>query len=118
MTSFTVVDLSLLAHYAFEGNLIDNSSYARHLTEAQGSNIIFSGENNTDNKVGQAGWFNGTDTYAFSENISIRDTDNFTISFWIKPDSSNMSTWDSVMASGDLTSGNSCLLYTSPSPRD
>jgi len=51
--------------------------------------------------------FNGINTYAYTDNISIADTDNWTISFWTKPESSNMSQWDSVMSTGDTntTSG-------------
>ena len=112
VTPFTVnttvtnvtIDTTLLAHYAFEGNLNDNSSYNRHLTEV-GSNITYSAADNQSNKSGQAALFNGTDTYAYTDNISISSTDNFTIAFWVRPDSPNMSQWDSVMSTGDSTSG-------------
>ncbi len=98
------IDTTLLAHYAFEGNLNDNSSYNRHLTEV-GSNITYSATDNQSNKSGQAALFNGTDTYAYTDNISISSTDNFTIAFWVRPDSTNMSQWDSVMSTGNSTSG-------------
>ena len=104
-TTESLTDTTLLAHYAFEGNLNDNSSYNRHLTEAQGSQITYSDINFQYNKSGQAALFNGTNTHAYTDNISIADTDNWTISFWTKPDSSNMSQWDSVMSTGDTTGG-------------
>ena len=97
-------DTTLLAHYAFEGNLNDNSSYNRKLNEV-GSNITYSAADNQSNKSGQAALFNGTDTYAYTDNISISSTDNFTIAFWVRPDSPNMSQWDSVMSTGNSTSG-------------
>ena len=104
-TTESLTDTTLLAHYAFEGNLNDNSSYNRHLTEAQGSQITYSDINSQYNKSGQAALFNGTNTHAYTDNISIADTDNWTISFWTKPESSNMSQWDSVMSTGDTTGG-------------
>jgi methionine-rich copper-binding protein CopC len=106
-TTESSTDSTLIAHYAFEGNLNDNSSYNRHLTEAQGSQITYSDINSQYNKSGQAALFNGTNTHAYTNNISIADSDNWTISFWTKPDSSNMSQWDSVMSTGDTntTSG-------------
>ena len=100
----SITDTTLLAHYAFEGNLNDNSSYNRHLTEVQGSQITYTDINSQYNKSGQAAMFNGTNTHAYG-NISIADTDNWTISFWTKPESSNMSQWDSVMSTGDTTGG-------------
>ena len=100
-TTESSTDSTLLAHYAFEGNLNDNSSYNRHLTEAQGSQITYSDINFQNNISGQAALFNGINTYAYTDNISIADTDNWTISFWTKPESSNMSQWDSVMSTGD-----------------
>ena len=103
-TTESLPDTTLLAHYAFEDNLNDNSSYNRHLTEV-GSNITYSAADNQSNKSGQAALFNGTDTYAYTDNISISSTDNFTIAFWVRPDSPNMSQWDSVMSTGDSTSG-------------
>jgi hypothetical protein len=106
-TTESSTDSTLITHYAFEGNLNDNSSYNRHLTEAQGSQITYSDINSQYNKSGQAALFNGTNTHAYTDNISIADSDNWTISFWTKPDSSNMSQWDSVMSTGDTntTSG-------------
>ena len=103
-TTESLTDTTLLAHYAFEGNLNDNSSYNRHLTEVQGSQITYTDINSQYNKSGQAAMFNGTNTHAY-DNISIADTDNWTISFWTKPESSNMSQWDSVMSTGDTTGG-------------
>ena len=103
-TTESLPDTTLLAHYAFEDNLNDNSSYNRHLTEV-GSNITYSAADNQSNKSGQAALFNGTDTYAYTDNISISSTDNFTIAFWVRPDSPNMSQWDSVMSTGNSTSG-------------
>jgi len=106
-TTESSTDSTLIAHYAFEGNLNDNSSYNRHLTEAQGSQITYSDINFQNNISGQAALFNGTNTYAYTNNISNADTDNWTISFWIKPESSYISQWDSVMSTGDTntTSG-------------
>jgi len=103
----TVVDETLLAHYAFEGNLNDNSSYGRHLTEV--GTITYSGTTFQNNISGQAAWFDG-DVYAYTEDINsdlIGLTDNFTISFWILPDLSNANfdQWHSVMSSGDSTTG-------------
>ena len=54
VTPFTVnttvtndtIDTTLLAYYAFEGNLYDNSSYNRHLTEDNGSNITYTAADN------------------------------------------------------------------------
>jgi hypothetical protein len=94
-------DTTLLAHYAFEGNLNDNSSYNRHLTEDNGSNITYSAADNQSNKSGQAALFNGTNTYAYTDNITVGD--NFTIAFWTNPDSPNMGQWDSALSTGDST---------------
>ena len=101
------VDETLLAHYAFEGNLNDNSSYERHLTEE--GTITYSGENFQNNVSGQAAWFDGN-VLLYTNEIDmdvIGLTDNFTISFWILPDLSNadFDQWHSVMSSGDSTSG-------------
>jgi len=108
ITSFTVnttvtnvtIDPTLLAHYAFEGNLNDNSSYNRHLTEV-GSNITYSAADNTSNKSGRAALFNGTNTYAYTDNITL--SDNFTVAFWTRPDSPNMVQWNSALSTGDST---------------
>jgi len=97
-TTESLPDTTLLAHYAFEDNLNDNSSYNRHLTEV-GSNITYSAADNQSNKSGQAALFNGTNTYAYTDNITVGD--NFTIAFWINPDSPNMVQWDSLMSTGD-----------------
>jgi hypothetical protein len=91
----------VLAHYAFEGDLTDESSYNRDLTENNGSEITYSATDNQSNKSGQAAWFNGTNTYAYTDNITVDD--NFTIAFWTKPDSSSMSQWDSAFSTGDST---------------
>jgi len=101
INTFTILDITLLAHYAFEGNLNDFSSYNRNLTEV-GNNITYTASDNHSNKSGRAAWFNGTNTYAYTNNISVGD--NFTIAFWTKPDSPNMSQWDSLMSTGDSTS--------------
>ena len=110
VTPFTVnttvtnvtIDTTLLAHYAFEGNLFDNSSYNRDLTEDTSSNITYSAADNTSNKSGRAALFNGTNTYAYTDNITL--SDNFTIAFWTVPFSSSMSQWDSALSSGNSTS--------------
>ena len=113
ITSFTVSssddscsatnDSTLLAHYAFEGNLNDNSSYNRHLTDV-GSNITYTAADNTSNKSGRAALFNGTNTYAYTDYITL--SDNFTVAFWTKPDSDNnkMEQWDAALSTGDNTS--------------
>jgi hypothetical protein len=90
----------LLAHYAFEGNLNDNSFYNRHLTEV-GSNITYSAADNHTNKSGRAALFNGTNTYAYTDNITL--SDNFTVAFWTKPDSPNMVQWNSALSTGNST---------------
>ena len=93
-------DTTLLAHYAFEGNLNDNSFYNRHLTEV-GSNITYTAADNLTNKSGRAALFNGTNTYAYTDNITL--SDNFTVAFWTKPDSPNMVQWNSALSTGDST---------------
>ena len=108
VTPFTVnttgtnvtIDTTLLAHYAFEGNLNDNSSYNRHLTEV-GSNITYTAADNHTNKSGRAAFFNGTNTYAYTDNITL--SDNFTVAFWTKPDSPNMVQWNSALSTGNST---------------
>jgi len=114
ITSFTVtssddscsatIDTTLLAHYAFEGNLYDNSSYDRHLTEAGNSNITYSTADNQSNKSGRAAWFNGSNTLAYTTDIDL--SDNFTVAFWAKPDPNNMSNGHAALSTGDsLNSG-------------
>ena len=111
ITAFTVnttvtnvtIDSTLLAHYAFEGNLNDNSSYNRHLTEGNGSNITYSAADNQSTKSGQAALFNGSNTYAYRDNFTL--IDNFTVAFWTIPYSSSMSQWDSALSTGDSKSG-------------
>jgi hypothetical protein len=98
----STLDTTLLAHYAFEGNLNDESSYNRDLTEDNVSNITYSAADNTSNKSGRAALFNGTNTYAYTDNITL--SDNFTVAFWTIPFSSSMSPWDSALSSGDSTS--------------
>jgi|MDSV01.2.fsa_nt_gb hypothetical protein len=108
----TTVDETLLVHYKFEDDLTDNSSYGLDLENGDGT-ITF----NPDGVDGKAGYFNGG-TYAYTEDIDIAETDNFTISFWIKPYSTpwtvnnevvylitGMTQWDSVMSTGTTTSG-------------
>ena len=97
----TTIDSTLLAHYAFEGNLNDSSSYNRHLTEV--GNITYSAADNQSNKSGRAALFNGSNTYAYTTDITL--SDNFTVAFWTKPDSPNMSKWDSALSTGDSKSG-------------
>ena len=101
-TGFTTesTDTTLLAHYDFEGNLNDNSFYNRHLTEV-GSNITYSAADNHTNKSGRAALFNGTNTYAYTDNITL--SDNFTVAFWTKPDSPNMVQWNSALSTGNST---------------
>ena len=109
VTPFTVnttgtnvtIDTTLLAHYAFEGNLFDNSSYNRDLTEDNGSNITYTAADNHTNKSGRAALFNGTNTYAYTDNITL--SDNFTVAFWTKPDSPNMVQWNSALSTGNST---------------
>jgi hypothetical protein len=96
-------DSTLLAHYAFEGNLNDNSSYNRHLTDVA-SNITYSAADNQSNKSGRAAWFNGINTLASTDNITLGD--NFTVAFWTKPDSTGMSSGDSALSSGDDITNN------------
>ena len=96
----TTIDSTLLAHYAFEGNLNDSSSYNRHLTEV--GNITYSAADNQSNKSGRAALFNGSNTYAYTTDITL--SDNFTVAFWTKPDSPNMSKWDSALSTGDSKS--------------
>ena len=102
------IDSTLLAHYAFEGNLNDSSSYDRHLTEV-GSNITYSAADNQSNKSGRAALFSGfhpgghgSNTYAYTTDITL--SDNFTVAFWTKPDSPNMVRWDSALSTGDSQS--------------
>ena len=94
-------DSTLLAHYAFEGNLYDNSSYNRHLTDV-GSNITYSAADNQSNKSGRAAWFNGSNTLAYTDNITL--SDNFTVAFWTKPDSTGMSNSHAALSTGNSTS--------------
>ena len=93
-------DSTLLAHYAFEGNLNDSSSYDRHLTDV-GSNITYSAADNQSNKSGRAAWFNGSNTLASTDNITLGD--NFTVAFWTKPDSTGMSSGYSALSTGNGT---------------
>ena len=94
-------DSTLLAHYAFEGNLNDSSSYNRHLTDV-GSNITYSAADNQSNKSGRAAWFNGSNTLAYTDNITL--SDNFTVAFWTKPDSTGMSNSHAALSTGNSTS--------------
>ena len=101
---FTINDTTLLAYYSFEGNLNDTSSNNRHLTENTGSEITYTSNDNQSNKSGKAAWFNGTNSHAYTDNITIGD--NFTISFWTRPDINSMVNWDSIMSTGDVNTGN------------
>jgi hypothetical protein len=101
VTPFTVnttvtnvtIDTTLLAHYAFEGNLFDNSSYNRLLID--NGTITYSASDNQSDKYGRSALFNGDNTSA-SANITVGD--NFTIAFWTNPDSPNMGEYASVMS--------------------
>jgi len=95
------IDSTLLAHYAFEGNLNDSSSYNRHLTDV-GSNITYSAADNQSNKSGRAAWFNGSNTLAYTDNITLGD--NFTVAFWTKPDTTGMSNSHAALSTGNSTS--------------
>ncbi len=94
-------DSTLLAHYAFEGNLNDSSSYNRHLTDV-GSNITYSAADNQSNKSGRAALFNGSNTLAYTDNITLGD--NFTVAFWTKPDTTGMSNSHAALSTGNSTS--------------
>ena len=96
------IDSTLLAHYAFEGNLNDSSSYDRHLTEEVGSNITYSAADNQSNKSGRAALFNGSNTYAYTTDITL--SDNFTVAFWTKPDTTGMSNSHAALSTGNSTS--------------
>ena len=109
-----VVDLTLLAHYEFEGNLEDSSSYERHLELCSGSNQFIFVDETVMNVLpsNKAAYFQGTEC---AENEFRNDNDtkpldteaDFTISFWILPWLSNtdFDTYHSVMSTGDATSG-------------
>jgi hypothetical protein len=97
--SFVFIRASCNSFCAFEGNLFDNSSYNRDLTEDNGSNITYTAADNHTHKSGRAAFFNGTNTYAYTDNITL--SDNFTVAFWTKPDSSAMNTYASVVSTGN-----------------
>ncbi len=108
-----VVDLTLLAHYEFEGNLEDSSSYERHLELCTNSNQFIFVDETLMNVLpsGKTAWFMGEEC---AEN-EFRDNgtsplgilDDWTISFWILPNLSNQDfdMYHSVMSTGDATSG-------------
>ena len=80
ITSFNVLPDGLIANYAFEGNLNDDSSYGRHLEG--GASITFTSVLTQYNLGFQtynsrSAYFNGVNTYAYTNNISIGNTDNF-----------------------------------------
>ena len=109
------VDSTLLAHYEFEGNLEDSSSYGRDLELCSGSNQFIFIDESLMNYLpsGNAAWFQGTEC---AEN-EFRDTNgnppisilsDFTISFWILPwltNNPDFDEWHSVMSTVDSTSG-------------
>tara|TARA_Y100001970_G_C14246071_1_gene868334 strand:- start:642 stop:2024 length:1383 start_codon:yes stop_codon:yes gene_type:complete len=102
VTEFKISDTTLLAHYKFENDLTDNSSYGLDLTNGSGSVVYSQGRD------GKAAWFN--QSYAYTDDIEIAADDNWTISFWIKPyvdtqGNIGMDQWDSVMSTGDSTDG-------------
>ena len=109
-----VVDLTLLAHYEFEGNLEDSSSYERHLELCSGSNQFIYVDETVMNVLpsNKAAYFQGTECaeneFRNDNGTKPLDTEaDFTISFWILPWLSNtdFDTYHSVMSTGDATSG-------------
>ena len=109
-----VVDLTLLAHYEFEGNLEDSSSYERHLELCSGSNQFIFVDETVMNVLpsNKAAYFQGTECaeneFRNDNGTKPLDTEaDFTISFWILPWLSNtdFDTYHSVMSTGDATSG-------------
>ena len=109
-----VVDLTLLAHYEFEGNLEDSSSYGRHLELCSGSSQFIFVDETIMNVLpsNKAAYFQGTECaeneFRNDNGTKPLDTEaDFTISFWILPWLSNtdFDTYHSVMSTGDATSG-------------
>ena len=108
------IDPTLLAHYKFEGDLEDSSSYGRHLELCSGSSqFIFVDETvMTVLPSNKAAYFQGTECaeneFRNDNGTKPLDTEaDFTISFWILPWLSNtdFDTYHSVMSTGDATSG-------------
>ena len=114
ITEFTIIDTTLLAHYKFEDDLNDSSSYGLNLESSDGT-VYFTTDSNRA-PDGKAGYFNGS-TYVFTEDIDIESTDNFTIAFWVRAHTNawsvnnetewriDMDQWDSVMSTGNSTGG-------------
>jgi len=108
-----IVDLTLLAHYEFEGNLEDSSSYERHLELCTNSNPFVFVDETIMNVLpsNKAAYFQGTECAEneFRDNSTspLGILDDWTISFWILPWLSNtdFDTYHSVMSTGDATSG-------------
>ena len=108
------IDPTLLAHYEFEGNLEDSSSYERHLELCSGSNQFIFVDETVMNVLpsNKAAYFQGTECaeneFRNDNGTKPLDTEaDFTISFWILPWLSNtdFDTYHSVMSTGDATSG-------------
>lgn len=109
------IDTTLLAHYKFEGDLTDSSSYGRDLELCTGSTAFsysIANFQGWDGPSGQAAWFYGgqcaENEFRGTTGASpLGMSDDFTISFWINPTLSNQSfdEWHSVMSTGDSTSG-------------
>ena len=113
-TEVEVIDTTLLAHYKFEDDLTDNSSYGRHLELCPNSNPnwIFVDETLMNElPSGKAAWFSGEECAEneFRDNGTspLGISDDWTISFWIVPylSNQNFDTYHSVMSTGDATSG-------------
>ena len=109
-----IIDTTLLAHYEFEGNLEDSSSYERHLELCSGSNQFIFVDETVMNVLpsNKAAYFQGTECaeneFRNDNGTKPLDTEaDFTISFWILPWLSNtdFDTYHSVMSTGDATSG-------------
>ena len=68
ITEFTIIDTTLLAHYKFEDDLTDSSSYGLDLESGNGTLYFTTDSNRAPD--GKAGYFNGN-TYVFTEDIDI-----------------------------------------------
>ena len=109
------IDTTLLAHYKFEGDLTDSSSYGRDLELCTGSTAFsysIANFQGWEGPSGQAAWFYGgqcaENEFRGTTGASpLGMSDDFTISFWINPTLSNQNfdEWHSVMSTGDSTSG-------------
>ena len=111
-TEVEVIDTTLLAHYKFEGNLEDSSSYERHLELCTNSNPFVFVDETMMNELpsDKAAFFMGEECAQneFRNEIGVAPlgmTDDWTISFWILPylTSTDFDQWHSVMSTGDST---------------